>query len=242
METRAWSPTRVVGRHMQYPSDIYMSPRIAIHRFYQIVSRCTCQIVSRGSNVYKEEKEALVAALILFGIEKRSGGQFWLQNAEHIFLDCDIKVVGRMDREKEVLDIEVQWQITDFESHTDNFVDVIKKKQKYGQKHHELDLIINVRDKGGWEFFPEKLADEINKIGSDYRSVRLVCDDACSERIYHVVELTPEVDRETYNVDEMFANAVGPDFIRQPAKYERYSPTIGEYSLPLPPCPKCGSV
>lgn len=227
---------------MKYPTDIYMSPRVAIQRFYKILNRCHPEALKLGNNSYKEEREAVVAATVLLGIENQDGKRAWLQNAEHIYQNCDIKAIVWNCEEKGDFEEKYMWQITEFESHTGNFIDAVRNKQKPGHALGKLDLIINVRDKGGWMFYPEDLAGQINREGSKYKSVWLVCDDISSEWVYNVVQLTPQLSTMKFDIEERFGNSVGPDFIRIGPKYGKYTPVVGEYLLPLPPCPICGSV
>jgi hypothetical protein len=225
---------------MEYPKNIYMSPRIAIQRFSQIMQRCHPEAVHIGNN-YREEKEALIAAQVVYGIEQKSGGQHYLQNGEHIAKDIDIKIVERIP-EGDYLRDYASLQITEFESNNENFIDVFKNKQKKGYKAGELVLVISVRDKEGWTFQAEDLSREIKEVSSIYKTVWLVLEDKNEQWNYYLIELYPNFEQIKFNIQDSFDNAEPPDFVRQLPKYGKHVEAEKEYVLALPSCPVCGAV
>ena len=226
---------------MKYPKDIYMSPRKAIQRVSQILNRCECPAEKIQCGVYKEEREALVAATVLLAIEEQMGERFWLQCAEYIQRDVDIEIVGRSNQPNADFESRARWQITEFESHKESFIDVVLNKLKPGYVPGQLDLIVNVRDKSGWTFVPDELAKELSIFDSKYRSVCLVCDDVEDPWFYNVVQLTPAVYVKRFNINTALDGAVGPDFIRKLPRFGKYESAETEYLLKLPQCPRCGA-
>lgn len=226
---------------MEYPKNIYMSPRIAIQRFCQIMQRCHPETIHTGNN-YREEKEALIAAQVTYGIEQKFGGQHYLQNGEHIAKDIDIKIVERIPDTNYNFKDYASLQITEFGSNSENFIDVFKNKQKKGYKLDELVLVISVRDKEGWIFQAEDLSRGIKQIGSIYKTVWLILEDKNEQWDYYLIELYPDFEQIKFNVQDSFNNAEPPDFVRQLPKYGKYIEAEKEYVLALPSCPVCGAV
>lgn len=217
---------------MIYPKDIYMSPRKAMERFSQIMKRCHPEAIHIGNN-YRLEKEALIAAEFLYGIEELFGGKYWLRNAEDIAKDIDIKVVSDTGTASYI-------QLVEFEAHRDTFIDVVKTKQKPGYEPGQLELVINMRDKRGWTFIPATLAEEVKKIKPTYTAIWLLTDDASGEWKFHLIRLHPKPAQTTFRIPDKFDTSTPPDWRKESPKYGSNTLEKGEFDLPLPPCPKCG--
>lgn len=223
---------------MEYPKNIYMSPRIAIQRLCQIMQRCHPDAINIGNN-YREEKEALTAALVCYGIEKELGCQLYLQNAEYIAKDIDIQLIKFPDKDYKI-ETPISLQITEFVSKKESIIDVFKKKQKQGYPLVDMTLVISVRDKEGCIFDPKELSREIKEIGSRYKSVWLLSNENKDQWNYHLIQLYPDIIGYQFNVQDSFDNAKPPDFISILPKYGKYVEAEKEYVLALPDCPICG--
>lgn len=209
-------------------------------RFHEIAKRCKCIAFEKGNN-YREEKEALIAAVFLFGLEKEFCGRHFLQNGEYIAHDIDIAAIEHVDQSEIQFRRSHNLQITEFESHNENLNDVLKSKQKAGYDGSSIDLIVNVRDKEGRVFEPEEIFRQCSILGLTYKSVWLEIEDIRERFSYHLIRIHPELLRIEVNIEEAFAAASAPDYVRILPKYGRYEFAEKEFYLRLQDCPVCGA-
>jgi hypothetical protein len=214
-----------------------MSPRQALCRFERLMQKCGVDKVAKD-NRFQQERELRCAALFLMGIGKVNHERYWLRPGEDIYRDVDIQVV-RYDKSQTgaYARCEFHIQITEFESHSNDFVAVIQKKMNRTPLRANLDLLVNIRDKAGQQFYPQAMANQMKKLNPGFRTIWFVVDDARDDRKYHVVKVWPEMQRLEYNVKEELARQAPPDWLRlKRGTREELEGTAEEPDLRLPDC------
>src|ERR1700753_600279 len=112
---------------MQYPPNIYMSPRKAILRFIDLLKKCDPQHVERSSK-FKQERELVVAAIVLMGIGRANNQQYWMRPGEDISTDSDVRGVTFTNEHNQAGTYFHDIQVTEFEGHSSALIDVIRSK------------------------------------------------------------------------------------------------------------------
>src|SRR5438094_148530 len=154
---------------MYYPTDIYMSPRQAINRFERLMQKCTADKVAKDSR-FRQERELVCAAVFLMGIGKANNEQYWMRPGEDISGDIDIRAV-RYDKSEtgsfKKYDFDIQ--VTEFESHTNGLSAVIQKKMESTPCRDNLELLVNIREKAGQQFYPLDIAKQTKELNPGFR-------------------------------------------------------------------------
>ncbi len=221
---------------------IYVSPKVALNRINRILKRCPHGLANITRNEYKEDREGIPAALLLFALHEMDGRFRWFQPGEHIQTDFDVAIISQIDENDPTFDPTITYcQITEFESHTKRFIDVVMRKLKPGCDGCGIHLIVSVRDQPGWTFLPQELADEVAGLEPTYESVWLVCEDGNNSFDYHVIRLWPSPFQTRFNVLSAFDADWFPDFVRMAPRFMKIVEAEPEEYWPeLPACRDCG--
>jgi hypothetical protein len=222
-----------------YPPDVYMSPRNAVSRFQQLLLKHGADVVEKAG-AFKIEKELLIAGIMLCGLQSANKFPYYLRPGEDIFPNVDVRAItwGEDNDHFEEIDI----QVTEFESHNQNLVQVINAKVRHqAQKGIEnRHLIVNVRENPGQRFSTIEIAREIRDLKPTFKSIWVIIDDADEQWLYHAMGVWPirngQVAMLSFNLEEVIADGTPPDYvrIRRGARNENLSDLYNGFVLPLP--------
>ena len=185
---------------MDYPEDVYMSPRTAVWRFGQLMAKYGVEEVSKPGH-FKVEKELLDAGVFFMGLEMVNKLYYFFRPGEDISSAIDIRAItaGKPDApEFKKYDV----QLTEFESHNSSLIDVIKKKvAKQGRADTETrDLVVIVRDHGGETFYPEQVAQSVAALSPTFKSVWVTLDDEKGDYIHHLIQAWPVLNQVKFSI------------------------------------------
>lgn len=223
---------------MKYPLNVYMSPRNAIARFNALISKYGAGAIEKAGS-FKEEKELLVTGKLMLGIQKITGNKYYLRPAEDIAQDTDVQVITWGDESDNSKFEKYDIQVTDYESHNHNLVDVIEKKIKkqgsHGQETREL--VVNIWDHPSENIHYVQIAKKVAALNPTFKSIWLLMNDAEDTSIYHAIQVWrgPEMYKIIYKLKDEADKQGPPDFvnIRRGTTNDWLSP-MKTFHLPLP--------
>lgn len=195
---------------MPYPPNVYVSPPYALKAFRSLVALHGQNYVKKTSAL-KPEKELAIAAIFLLGLYKIDGSTYYLRPGEDISNNIDVRAIT-LEQGSE-LDI----QVTEFEDHNTDIVDVIKKKisrQEAAQKETRV-LLINIREHDGYKFYPEKIARHAASLQPSFKSIWILMAGHNSSSQYHAVRIwpLPKIIDIKYNLETQLNEWQYPDYL-----------------------------
>jgi len=181
--------------------NLWMSPSVAIVRLNYLIEKYGIQKILSKS-IFKHEREAWIAAVFLLGLRQQDSKEYWLEiETEQATPD----IYGYQLREvegnyrRDVYNIE----ITEWEEHGGNIIDIIKNKSKKSYSDYFF-LLIYAR-KGGEIIDYSNIYNEILSFRIPFSEIWILASSSYNQD-YHLTRVYKQIFQIRFNLNSAIIN------------------------------------
>lgn len=190
--------------------DLYYSPCCVIKEFEKLLKNNGIQILKDTD--FQKERELWITAVFLLGLHDKTKKNYWLRPTNEN--TPDVIAFYRKLTNRGTIKMEMFFEITEYESHTESLSQLIEKKlrKNYPAKYR---LLIYSYGRAGEEINFEKIYSQLQTVSPKIMEIWLISSILHqNENKYTIVQLFPNRFQEIYDYNIVCKKKRQRDFIK----------------------------